>query len=57
MEFSPGTPVTVRAAFPSGEMVFTGRVIYTLSGYGFGMAFDEMTPEMRQALESILTTG
>ena len=57
MEFSPGTPVTVRAAFPSGELVFKGRVIYILSGYGFGLAFEELTPEMQQALESILPAG
>ena len=57
MEFTPGTPVTIRAAFPGGESVLTGRVIYMQAGYGFGVAFDELPAETRQMIEGIVPTA
>lgn len=57
MEFAPGAMVTIRAAFPMGELVLTGRVIYMQSGYGFGVGFDALPEETRRTLEGFLPVG
>jgi hypothetical protein len=53
-QFGAGAPVTIRAAFPTGEAIFTGRVIYELAGHGFGVAFDELSDSTREHLENFL---
>ena len=57
MEFAPGTVVTIRAAFPTGELTLSGRVIYMQSGYGFGVGFDDLPEETRQTLEGLVPAG
>ena len=53
-QFAAGTPVTIRAMFPTGELVFTGRVLYEQQGYGFGVAFDPLPDGTREQLEKFL---
>ena len=53
-QFSVDTAVTIRAQFPAGELVFTGRVLYVQPGYGFGVAFDALTDSTRQQLDAFL---
>ena len=57
MQFGVDTPMTIRAAFPTGEAVFTGRVIYEQAGYGFGVAFDALSDSTREQLENFLGSG
>ena len=52
--FSEGTPVTVTAMFPGAELTLTGRVLYVLEGYGFGVGFDPLSDAMREQLEDLL---
>ena len=42
IQFSEGSPVSIRAALPAGDVVLTGRVIYAQPGYGFGVAFEDL---------------
>lgn len=46
--FGTGGRITITAALPSSELVFTGTVLYELSGYGFGVGFDAL-PERTHA--------
>jgi hypothetical protein len=54
IQFAEGSPVTVRAALPAGEVILTGRVIYAQPGFGFGVAFDELAGSTREQMESFL---
>ena len=59
MQFGVDTPMTIRAAFPTGEAVFTGRVIYEQAGYGFGVAFDAWFPAklLASAIKAVRSGG
>jgi hypothetical protein len=54
VDFRQGTPVTITAAFPASEVVFTGTVLYVHSGYGFGVGFDALAEQTREELEEFL---
>jgi hypothetical protein len=49
-----GGRVTITAALPSSEVLFTGTVLYNLSGYGFGVGFDGLPERTHQQLEEFL---
>lgn len=57
MQFGVGAPITIRTAFPTGEAVFTGHVVYEQAGYGFGVAFDALSDSTREQLENFLAAG
>jgi hypothetical protein len=52
IQFAEGSPVSIRAALPGGEVLLTGRVIYAQPGFGFGVAFDDLADSTRQQLEA-----
>lgn len=54
MQFDPGQTVSIRASLPEGGIDLSGRVIYLLSGYGFGCAFDPLPDASRERLEEFL---
>ena len=54
VDFREGSRVTITAAFPSAELVFTGKVLYVHSGYGFGVGFDQLADPTREGLEEFL---
>jgi hypothetical protein len=57
MQFGANSPITIRAQFPSGEIVFTGRVLYEQPGYGLGVAFDPLSDSTREQLQKFLGPG
>ena len=52
--FGTGGRITITAALPSSEVVFTGTVLYVLSGYGFGVGFDALPERTHEQLEEYL---
>jgi len=52
--FGTGGRITITAALPSSEVVFTGTVLYVLSGYGFGVGFDTLPERTHGQLEEFL---
>ena len=52
--FGPGGRITITAALPSSAVVFTGTVLYELSGYGFGVGFDALPESTHQQLTDFL---
>ena len=52
--FGTGGRITITAALPSSEVVFTGTVLYELSGYGFGVGFDALPERTHEQLEEFL---
>lgn len=52
--FGTGGRITITAALPSSEVVFTGTVLYVLSGYGFGVGFDRLPERTHEHLEEFL---
>lgn len=54
VDFREGSRVTITAAFPSAELVFTGKVLYVHAGYGFGVEFDRLADPTREGVEEFL---
>src|SRR5438046_1868538 len=52
--FGTGGRITIVAALPSSEIVVTGKVLYELSGYGFGVGFDALPAETHEQLQQFL---
>src|SRR4026207_1986539 len=52
--FGAGGRINITAALPSSELVFTGTVLYELSGYGFGVGFDALPERTHEQLERFL---
>jgi hypothetical protein len=52
--FGTGGRITITAALPSREVVFTGTVLYVLSGYGLGVGFDALSERTHEQLEEYL---
>jgi hypothetical protein len=56
-QFGLDAPMTIRGVFPTGETMFTGRVVYEQKGYGCGVAFDALSDSTREQLENFLGSG
>jgi hypothetical protein len=52
--FGTGGCITITAALPAREIVVTGTVLYVLSGYGFGVAFDALPAQTHDQLQEFL---
>lgn len=52
--FGTGGRITITAALPASEVVFTGTVLYELYGFGFGVGFDALPERTHEQLEEYL---
>ena len=53
-QFSVGASVTIYAAFPAGDVVLSGHVLYVQPTYGFGVGFDDLPDTTRQQLHAFV---
>jgi hypothetical protein len=52
MPFPVGTPVRIRLSKAQTSIDVNGKVVYQLTGLGMGIAFQDVSPENRAALEN-----